>query len=74
MPSEAGQAAHSRRWLDYFSHANPLLGPQKNQAISANAESFGPYYLIDFFNKVVFDNMTSRISLTFAGPVNLKYR
>ncbi len=48
----AGRATHSRRWLDYFSPAKPLLGPRKNQAISVNAESFGlqppygPFYEI----------------------------
>jgi len=39
----------SRRWLDYFSPAKPLLGSRKNQAISANAESFSrllPYRLL----------------------------
>jgi len=49
MPSVAGRATHSRRWLDYFSPAKPLLGPRKKQAISANAESFGrlfPYKLL----------------------------
>jgi hypothetical protein len=51
MPSEAGRATHSRRWLDYFSPANL---PRKNQTISANAENFGLILPYDFLNKVVF--------------------
>jgi hypothetical protein len=59
MPSGAGQATHSRQWLDYFSSANP---PRKNQAFSANAESFGPLWPWTFSTKWFFDNVTSRIS------------